>query len=629
MLSLSVSQADVDGDTRGRKRRRIELACEECRERKRKCDGQRPVCGACTKRSGQVCIWNDDRNTKGWSNNYVEGLRSQIRELEEALRNIQAQQMNRNGPGSLSPIYTQLSGPTAVTSASQDANQPSRCNLEAAAMSLPSPTNVTTRAALSVNSLPAPGPPEVQSTTFPPAVHPQSACDQAIQSQNEAFDTTSSERCEPEVDAMGVISSSLQEGTHRMEFSSEYFGPSSTFSLLDEAHGAINQKLHGKHKGTIVSVQLDPNVKKTHNQPEYVTFGFFSVPPRAEADALVESYCSWVHSLYPFLHLPSFHRRYLRLWDSPSAQQDNRPSSTPRPNNDYYDGMGDKLIHCLINVVFALGTLFCPNIPTQERHSVSKTFFARSKKALDFDLLSCGSAALVQTLLLMGQYLQSTDVPSSCWNTIGLAIRVAQGIGLHFEPRCCRGVLCTKGHDQLEREMRRRTWTGAVLFDRVLSLTYGRPLMIHPVKSKTHFVLPAAIDDEFLSRDPKNPGCQNSESISLVECYVQAVKLQDILGQVLATFYNRETDTSDDLGEDDQQAGATTSRNDRIDDSDLQMLLNVDESLGAWLENLPLYLKTKSLDAEYDRSPPSSPETRRERLLKRQANVLKARSELS
>lgn len=532
----------------------------------------------------------------------MESLRSRIRELEEALGSSQVQAPNGNSPGELiSPNDTQPVAP-------HDAHQQFRCNPDTA-----------------VND--GSGLLGARNEHSSPAVLRSSADNQTLGSQDEIFDGTASESCETEVDGMGVLSSSLQGGTRQR--SSEYFGPSSTFSLLDEAHGAINQKLYGQKPRAMSNGQTHSQnapARDKASMPEYAPFGLFSVPPRAEADALIDSYCSWVHSLYPFIHLPSFHRRYLRLWDSSLVPRNNVTDASSRPNNGYYDDMGDKLFHCLINVVFALGALFSPKIIPQERHSVSKSFFDRCKKILDFDLLACGSPALVQTLLLMGQYLQSTDAPSTCWNIIGLAIRIAQGVGLHFEPKCCRGESCPNGHDQLEREMRRRTWTGAVMFDRVLSLTYGRPLMVHPVKSKARFVLPSPIDDEFLSRDPENSGHQGPGSFSLIECYVQAVKLQDILGQVLASFYNRATDDSDDVEQNDQESSDTASRTNKIDDSDLQVLLNVDELLSAWHENLPSRLKSELYDFEVDQNSPSSPDSMRDRLLKRQARVLKARS---
>ena len=66
-IALSLQEEEMEQEPTGRKRRRTVQACEECRDRKRKCDGIRPVCGSCSRKPGR-CIWNDHRNTKGWSN---------------------------------------------------------------------------------------------------------------------------------------------------------------------------------------------------------------------------------------------------------------------------------------------------------------------------------------------------------------------------------------------------------------------------------------------------------------------------------------------------------------------------------------------------------------------------------
>jgi hypothetical protein len=50
----------------GRYRRQYKdaLACEDCRRRKRKCDGARPICGTCAKRKSTVpCTYTSRRGT--------------------------------------------------------------------------------------------------------------------------------------------------------------------------------------------------------------------------------------------------------------------------------------------------------------------------------------------------------------------------------------------------------------------------------------------------------------------------------------------------------------------------------------------------------------------------------------
>lgn len=162
------------------------------------------------------------------------------------------------------------------------------------------------------------------------------------------------------------------------------------------------------------------------------------LPPRRTADHLVDLYFKYVHTLYPWLHEPSFRAQYESLWTTPTA-----------PNED------DPLFYCLLNLVLALGcqfsTLFESSI-----HS-GDTFFNRAKTLLGFSIFDVGTLQVVQALLLMGSYLQSTNRPNRCWNVLGMGIRVAQGLGLHIE---------RSGNDFVERETRRRAWWGCVLMDR-------------------------------------------------------------------------------------------------------------------------------------------------------------------
>lgn len=290
------------------------------------------------------------------------------------------------------------------------------------------------------------------------------------------------------LDAMGVVRPIAGSTTGRVRRPSGYFGPSSTASLLDDALSAIKQKAFwnrsspsGSWDSGAADLQDDATQipgksgsrQSVHGHDDKRDHGTFSklryiIPIRAEADELVDSYWTWVHSLYPYVHMPSFTKRYRSIWSSAKENTLNGPENAKsQPPTNYYDGMSEKLFHAMLNAVFAMGALFNPSIALQDRDSVSRAYFKRSKALVDLDDLACGSTVLVQILLLMGQYLQSTDAASSCWNIVGLAIRLSQGIGLHHEPECCRGSACTGGHhSQLEREIRRRTWTCSIILDR-------------------------------------------------------------------------------------------------------------------------------------------------------------------
>ena len=159
----------------------------------------------------------------------------------------------------------------------------------------------------------------------------------------------------------------------------------------------------------------------------------------------------------------------------------------------------------------------------------------------------------------------------------------------------------------------------------VLSLTYGRPLMIDLAMTQNKLVLPSPIDDQFLTRVPDSPGSQSENIPSLTECYVESIKLQDILGQVLVTFYYGGGDNNNgDAGNFDPEINykAASVIESGIKDSDLQMLLNVDGSLTAWHKRLPAHLKVQTYENE---ETSGSLEPGRIALFRRQATVLEAR----
>ncbi|KAH6618876.1 hypothetical protein C7974DRAFT_317726, partial [Boeremia exigua] len=67
-----------------RKRQKLTTtACEPCRNRKIRCDGNKPSCEACSKRS-QQCIYQVAPDTTS-SNAYVDSLVNRVAQLEQEL----------------------------------------------------------------------------------------------------------------------------------------------------------------------------------------------------------------------------------------------------------------------------------------------------------------------------------------------------------------------------------------------------------------------------------------------------------------------------------------------------------------------------------------------------------------
>ncbi len=83
--------------TRGRQRAGV--ACDECRRRKLRCDGQQPECGVC-QGSGSVCEVTQ-RGVRGPKKGYVKALKSRLVHLEAMLESRPSpDQQQQQRPGS-------------------------------------------------------------------------------------------------------------------------------------------------------------------------------------------------------------------------------------------------------------------------------------------------------------------------------------------------------------------------------------------------------------------------------------------------------------------------------------------------------------------------------------------------
>lgn len=180
----------------------------------------------------------------------------------------------------------------------------------------------------------------------------------------------------------------------------------------------------------------------------------FSLPPRSLADHLLDCYWERVHLFYPWFHYPTFDAAYKRLWLGISVENEN--TDLPRVGLGGRDCSAE-LFHCALNTIFALGCEFSPSVSSGDAQPAHE-FMEKVHELLQIRLIDDGLAA-VQTLLLVTIYLQSTQHLLRCWGIAGLAVRMAQGIGLHLEAN-------QSGFTVMEIEMRRRVWHGCTLMER-------------------------------------------------------------------------------------------------------------------------------------------------------------------
>ncbi|PVI02836.1 hypothetical protein DM02DRAFT_640994 [Periconia macrospinosa] len=329
-------------------------------------------------------------------------------------------------------------------------------------------------------------------------------------SPNSSLNTTATVNDGPSpVSAMGTTTAMVQNATSRND---GFYGHSSVHSLLQQVPHATNSPLPARipvRRGSIQSIML---------QAEY------ALPPRHVADQLLNLFFQSVHIFYPWVHSISFRARYESLWTS--GGYPGRPSTSTGAQIDV--GLGEyqcpaPAFFCALNAMFALGCEFS-DLP--HKQVASDTFGSRMRNLLHVEWLDHGSTAHVQALLLAGHYMLTTEYPNRCYNVVGLACRMAVGMGMHSDRHA-------KHRSAVENEIRRRVWFGCLQMEMTVCMTLGRPPLLHVIDDVN---LPTAVDDEHMdlaSNVCEQPPGKISRNLFMVE----NIKLAKILGQILNGIY--------------------------------------------------------------------------------------------
>ncbi|KAF5250764.1 hypothetical protein FANTH_4036 [Fusarium anthophilum] len=299
------------------------------------------------------------------------------------------------------------------------------------------------------------------------------------------------------------------------------YGPSSNISFLQEVI-----LLQGPEMDTTQTAQ-SPACAKERTMPDLLGFtevqsaslahvgDTVPLPDRQLADTLLGCFWDFIHPVFPILHRPSFYTMYDDLW-----KQNMSAAHRDKQTKD------DVVFHAILNMALALGCQRSDQISSEQRHRISDSYYKRSYRLISIETLDFSSLQIVQLLLLRAIYLHYTTYADRCWNMVGVALRVAQGLGLHLEQTAL-------SKNQLQREMRRRVWHNCFALDRLSATTFGRPVL----HCRPHTVpLPEPIDDEYLSE--VDEGCQPENSPSRMAFFVYNMKLFNILDDILSQFYS-------------------------------------------------------------------------------------------
>jgi hypothetical protein len=250
------------------------------------------------------------------------------------------------------------------------------------------------------------------------------------------------------VTAMGAaVPARMVSGS--LDVDEQYYGQSSVVSLLRQTsrdRTRTENSQHAKKQQAREARRGWPATAMANSASALLLNDQFCLPPRRVADTLLDVYRKDVHIFHPWVHLDSFMALYCSIWSENDLEEgSNLPDIGLGGSN-----CPTTVFYCALNAMLAEACQFS-GIPPQDKRSCSTMFYERARAHLQVDLLDSGSLSHIQTLLLMTQYLQCTELATQCWNLVGMAYRMSVAIGLHRDEM-------SASLSSLEREMRRRTW---------------------------------------------------------------------------------------------------------------------------------------------------------------------------
>ncbi|KAL6788838.1 fungal-specific transcription factor domain-containing protein [Trichoderma sp. SZMC 28012] len=517
------------------KRPKISVACEECRQRKVKCDGVQPRCGACRRRRRPApnCVYKPERVKTAYSHEYVAALESRLRMFESAA------------------ATTNLSQPVA-SQVHEDANASPQAN----SSPLSPPPRYSGEERLQQNETSYTKSHSVALTT---PVTPSNTI--PMNKKDGGLEFYPSPRYPAEgVDAMGNHGSSEHAYPE---------GSSSAASFTKQVKDAVASRL--SLPGLGVSILSDQKQNELVFPQRLDSLAELCVlPSRSASDDMLNVYWNEIHILYPFVDRASFQECYEKLWSTEDEY-------VCRPNH---------ILLCSLNAIFAL-TCQLRRRSVADQSFAANVFFRRSAQLLQMSSFGGGSLELVQACLLLAQYLQSTESSYRCWVVIGLATRIAQSIGLHLpEPAYLRF------EKESDRKLSQRLWHGCVFLDRMVSMTQGRPMTISKTDSMAVPLPQSDTSDHVFS--PSAPdraeGPLPDSYASRMNFFSESMKLYSITGDMLAIVYSRDPSSS-------FAPRSDLSPQARLDKLDFNTVLRIDNSLRHWKETLPLCLQTRPTDS--------------------------------
>ncbi|KXJ92230.1 fungal-specific transcription factor domain-domain-containing protein, partial [Microdochium bolleyi] len=433
-------------------------ACNRCRLRKNRCDQKLPSCASCAK-AGVSCVGYDPITKREIPRSYVFYLETRVDQLETLLaaNNIQA-------PSADKLEYCSRPGAQAVLDkVMADASDP---------MVSHAPTDVpdTSRPQSRDGDDVRPG----SRQTRPGGGKPRS-----LGSTNG-------------ISFARVVFAAVQSSVGDQKSSSDKTGPRPS-KRRDSAHQ------HGGAGGT----SMRDSFFGLHTRP---TINPAEFPDRELASKLVSLYFEHANPQIPVLHRGEF----MEIFDLAYSKEDSGRAC------------GSKELY-ILNMVFAIGGGIIMDAQATstgrggalKRQAQPEEYHASAIVHLEACLANSGGGLEeLQAVLLLANFALLRPVPPGLWYIVGVAVRLAVDLGLHYEDgkdvefdlagsapsassESREAQFKEKGRREFVRDLRRRLWWCTYSLDRLVSTCVGRPFGVSDQVITTEF--PSLLEDKFIT----------------------------------------------------------------------------------------------------------------------------------
>ena len=294
--------------------------------------------------------------------------------------------------------------------------------------------------------------------------------------------------------------------------------------------------------------------------------GALSIPNIELRNELIRCYAEVIHPFMPLLDLHEFIAAI-----------------------DCNDGSKQIGLLLLQSVMFAgvasVDMRHLENAGYTSRRDARRDFFKKPRLLYDFDL-EADRIPLIQSLLMMTSWYETPDDQKDSHHWMGIAVSLAQTIGLHRNPEK------SASFEPAKQKLWKRIWWSTYMRDRLIALGMRRPTRI---KSGDFDVPMLTVDDFEIAVLPEDSCCIPSDcnllrdvekQRQLAVLCIEKAKLCMCISSVLSVQYSVLQSTNPSTGS-EGSTRSTMSLQPKKTESGTTEVQACDQALQEWKDNLP------------------------------------------